>query len=271
MNAAIQISRLEKSYGGRPVLRGLTFHVKRGEIFALLGVNGAGKTTALECIEGLRRPDAGDITVDGRMGIQLQSASLPAHIRPMEAVRLFAEWNKAAADPSMLKSLGIPGLNKKPYAALSTGQKRRLHLALSLIGDPDVVFLDEPTAGLDVEGRLSLHDQIRELKARGKTIVLASHDMAEVETLCDRLAILHDGAVAFIGTVPELAKKAGARHTIRIRTDLGEEIHQSGDIGVDLPALLEDLKRRGTAVRDIQIDRGTLERYFIDMTRGDGR
>ena len=119
MNAAIQISRLEKSYGGRPVLRGLTFHVKRGEIFALLGVNGAGKTTALECIEGLRRPDAGDITVDGRMGIQLQSASLPAHIRPMEAVRLFAEWNKAAADPSMLKSLGIPGLNKKPYAALS--------------------------------------------------------------------------------------------------------------------------------------------------------
>ena len=189
------------------MLRGLTFHVKRGEIFALLGVNGAGKTTALECIEGLRRPDAGDITVDGRMGIQLQSASLPAHIRPMEAVRLFAEWNKAAADPSMLKSLGIPGLNKKPYAALSTGQKRRLHLALSLIGDPDVVFLDEPTAGLDVEGRLSLHDQIRELKARGKTIVLASHDMAEVETLCDRLAILHDGAVAFIGTVPELAKK----------------------------------------------------------------
>lgn len=271
MNAAIQISRLEKSYGGRPVLRGLTFHVKRGEIFALLGVNGAGKTTALECIEGLRRPDAGDITVDGRMGIQLQSASLPAHIRPMEAVRLFAEWNKAAADPSMLKSLGIPGLNKKPYAALSTGQKRRLHLALSLIGDPDVVFLDEPTAGLDVEGRLSLHDQIRELKARGKTIVLASHDMAEVETLCDRLAILHDGAVAFIGTVQELAKKAGARHTIRIRTDLGEEIHQSGDIGVDLLALLEDLKRRGTAVRDIQIDRGTLERYFIDMTRGDGR
>ena len=101
--------------------------------------------------------------------------------------------------------------------------------------------------------------------------MLASHDMAEVETLCDRLAILHDGAVAFIGTVPELAKKAGARHTIRIRTDLGEEIHQSGDIGVDLLALLEDLKRRGTAVRDIQLDRGTLERYFIDMTRGDGR
>lgn len=209
MKNAVEIRGLRKSYGAHEVLKGLDFRVRQGEIFALLGVNGAGKTTALECIEGLRKCDAGSIAVHGRMGIQLQSASLPEHIRAMEAVKLFAGWNKTAPDREMLAALGIDGLAKKQYYQLSTGQKRRLHLALALIGNPDILFLDEPTAGLDVEGRLSLHAQIRKLKARGKTIMLASHDMAEVESLCDRIGILTEGKIAFTGTVGELHEKVG--------------------------------------------------------------
>ena len=200
---AIEIKDLKKSYGDNAVLKGVNLTVQQGEILALLGVNGAGKTTTLECVEGLRSYDGGTITVNEKIGIQLQSSALQAYIKPMEAVKLFAKWNKAAPDSEVLKSLGIPELSKKKYADLSTGQKRRLHLALALIGDPDIIFLDEPTAGLDVEGRVSLHGQIRALKSQGKTIILASHDMAEVEDLCDRIAVLREGEIAFVGTVEE--------------------------------------------------------------------
>lgn len=160
MNKAIEIGNLTKSYGTHIVLNGLDFCIQQGEIFALLGVNGAGKTTSLECIEGLRKYDSGSITINGIMGIQLQSASLPEHIKPLEAVKLFAKWNKASLDKETLDALGIYEFAKKQYYQLSTGQKRRLHLALALTRNPDILFLDEPTAGLDVEGRLSLHEQI---------------------------------------------------------------------------------------------------------------
>ena len=183
MKDAIQVRELKKSYGSHIVLKGIDLQIERGEIFALLGVNGAGKTTTLECIEGLRKYDSGAITVNGKMGIQLQTSSLPAHIKPMEAVKLCAKWNKTKIDHVMLDGLSIKGIEKKQYIQLSTGQKRRLHLALALIGNPDIIFLDEPTAGLDVEGRLSLHEHIRNLRSQGKTIVLASHDMAEGVTL----------------------------------------------------------------------------------------
>lgn len=212
MNSAIQVRGLKKRYDSNIVLNGLDFEIEKGETFALLGVNGAGKTTALECIEGLRKYDSGTITVNGKMGIQLQSSSLPAHIKPMEAVKLFAKWNKAKIDDAVLNDLGIKGIEKKLYIQLSTGQKRRLHLALALIGNPDIIFLDEPTAGLDVEGRLSLHEQIRKLKSRGKTIVLASHDMTEVETLCDRIAILNNGNIVFCGTASELTDKVEKKY-----------------------------------------------------------
>lgn len=268
MNEALQIKELKKSYGDHAVLRGLNFSVIKGEVFALLGVNGAGKTTALECIESLRKYDGGSIVVNGRMGIQLQSASLPAHIKPMEAVRLFAKWNKVKVDHSMLAALGINGLAKKQYADLSAGQKRRLHLALALISDPDIVFLDEPTAGLDVEGRISLHDHIRKLKAQGKTIILASHDMAEVESLCDRIAILNDGKIIFLGTVAELTAKIGKRYILHIKTEQGDESVESDNIGDTMLALLEGFQQKGVAVLDIKIDRGTLEKHFIDIARG---
>lgn len=270
MNIAIQVNGLQKSYHSKTVLKGLTFDVRKGEIFALLGVNGAGKTTALECIERLRKYDSGKIVINGRVGIQLQSASLPAHIKPMEAVTLFAKWNQTKPDHSMLAGLGVKELAKKQYTTLSTGQKRRLHLALALVSDPDIVFLDEPTAGLDVEGRQSLHDQIRNLKAQGKTIMLASHDMAEVESLCDRIAILNEGKLAFLGTVAELRTKTGKHYTVQITTGQGSEQFETDHIADTLLGLLEDYKRKGVTVSDIQIDRGSLERHFMKIARGDG-
>lgn len=271
MSCAIEIDGLKKSYSGHAVLKGLHFNIMKGEIFALLGVNGAGKTTALECMESLRKYDSGSIVVNGRMGIQLQSSSLPDHIKPLEAVRLFAKWNKAEIDDSMLATLGIKELSKKQYIELSTGQKRRLHLALALVSDPDIVFLDEPTAGLDVEGRISLHDQIRKLKAQGKTIILASHDMAEVESLCDRFAILNGGVLVFLGTVAELTQKIGKRYILHIKTEEGEESFESDNIGDTMLTLLEDYKQRNINVLDIKIDRGTLEQHFIEIARGSGR
>lgn len=140
MTKAVQVCGLKKSYGTHTVLKDLNFGVNQGEIFGILGINGAGKTTAMECIEGLRTYDEGQINVQGKTGIQLQSASLPEHIRAMEAVRLFAKWNHCVPDEGMLKELGIPEFAKKQYYQLSTGQKRRLHLALALIRDPDLLF-----------------------------------------------------------------------------------------------------------------------------------
>ena len=267
MKDAIQVRELKKSYGSHMVLKGIDFQIEKGEIFALLGVNGAGKTTALECIEGLRKYDSGAITVNGKMGIQLQSSSLPAHMKPMEAVKLFAKWNKTKIDDAMLDGLGIKEIEKKQYIQLSTGQKRRLHLALALIGNPDVIFLDEPTAGLDVEGRLSLHDQIRKLKSQGKTIVLASHDMAEVETLCDRIAILNSGNIAFCGTASELTDRVGRKYFIHIKTQQGDNTYETDNIEDTLISLLNELKQKKIHVLDIKVDCGTLEQHFIEMER----
>ena len=268
MNEAIKTSNLTKSYGTHVVLDGLDFCVQKGEIFALLGVNGAGKTTSLECIEGLRKYDGGSVIINGITGIQLQSASLPRYIKALEAVKLFAKWNKTPLDKTMLDSLGIYGFAEKKYYQLSVGLKRRRHLALALTRTPDILFLDEPTAGLDVEGRLSLHKQIRHLKATGKTIILASHDMAEVENLCDRIAILSNGRIVFTGNARQLAEKTGRHYNITIQTGNGTEKYESGNIGDSLLTLLMQYKKNGETVIDIRIDRGSLEQHFIEITKG---
>lgn len=152
---------------------------------------------------------------------------------------------------------------------LSTGQKRRLHLALSLVSNPDIIFLDEPTAGLDVEGRLSLHEQIRKLKSQGKTVVLASHDMAEVETLCDRIVILNDGDIAFCGTASELTDKIGKKYSIHMKTENGCRVFEADNIEDMLLSLLAELKQKGIKVLDIKVDRGTLEQHFLEVAKGD--
>jgi len=219
MDVAIQVENLIKSYGPNTVIKDISFSVNRGEIFALLGVNGAGKTTTLECIEGIRKYDSGNIAINGKVGVQLQSSSLPSNIKALEAYQLFCRWNKVKANLDLFNVFELAHLKNKQYKEMSTGQKRRLHLALALISYPDIIFLDEPTAGLDVEGRVSLHTEIRKLKAQGKTIIMASHDMAEVESLCDKIAILKDGEIAFTGTTSELTSEIGAQCRVYIKTE----------------------------------------------------
>ena len=194
----VHVQGLVKRYGSVAAVNGISFEVNKGEVFGLLGPNGAGKTSALECLEGMRRVDGGTLSVngcdpqsDGRrlrqiLGVQLQSSSLPEGIHPEEAMRLICAWHGLPVRLDLLDRFGLDSSSKKQYSELSMGQKRRLHLALGLACDPAVVILDEPTAGLDVQGRAQLHDAIRELKATGVTILLATHDMAEAESLCDR-------------------------------------------------------------------------------------
>jgi ABC-2 type transport system ATP-binding protein len=266
----IQIEGLTKKYGRNTAVNNLSLSVREGEIFALLGANGAGKTTTLECVEGIRGYDSGSISIRGKIGVQLQSSSLPAGIKVTEAMRLFSKWRGAGVDGSLLAAFGLDGLRNKQYKDMSVGQKRRLHLALALIGAPDIIFLDEPTAGLDVEGRVSLHEEIRKLKARGKTIVMASHDMAEVEELCDRIAILKAGEIAFIGTVSELTAQIGVSCEIHIKTDRAEEVFTSENIGETLLAQLETYKRNQITVLDIKIITPSLEQRFMDIAKQAG-
>ena len=208
MKYAIQISGLRKNYGSTEVLKGIDFQVKKGEIFGILGVNGAGKTTTLECIEGFREYDSGEIRVDGKIGIQLQSASLPAYIKAGEAVRLFAKWNHAKPEPARLSALGISELEKKRYMELSTGQKRRLHLALALTGDPDILFLDEPTAGLDPRERVRIRENIRAM-AGGRIVLVSTHVVSDIQSVADEIILLKKGNAGDHGPVRSLCEKYG--------------------------------------------------------------
>jgi ABC-2 type transport system ATP-binding protein len=284
MTLAIKVENLIKSYGQNTVIKGISFDVKKGEVFALLGTNGAGKTTTLECMEGIRKYEHGRISINGNFGVQLQSSSLPANIKVLEAFTLFSKWNKSNIDLSLFESLGLSSIRSKQYCQLSTGQKRRLHLALGLIGNPDIIFLDEPTAGLDVEGRVALHEQIRKLKYNGKTIVLSSHDMAEIESLCDRLAILKDGKIAFIGTVRELTTQIHPKITLQIKT--GDPLKKTdfinstyiktennyhtfvtSNISEVLIELLTFLKSSSNPILDIRIIHQSLEESFLGIAK----
>jgi ABC-2 type transport system ATP-binding protein len=282
--AAIKVDSLVKSYGDNTVIKGVSFTVDKGEIFALLGVNGAGKTTTLECIEGLRKYEKGQITIDGKIGVQLQSSTLPPNIKSIEALRLFSKWSKTTIDNEMTHSLGLDDLKNKQYQSMSAGQKRRLHLALALIGNPDIIFLDEPTAGLDVEGRVALHAEIRKLKSKGKTIIMASHDMAEVEELCDRIAILKDGEIAFMGTSIELTSRVQSQKKILLKTvkpindyafsncnyveeEQGYQVFMAENIGEALHELLDRARDLQSNVLDIRIEHATLEQSFIDVSK----
>lgn len=205
-NVMIYVKDLSKNYGNIQVLSNISFHIQEGEIFAILGSNGAGKTTLLECIEGLREVTQGDIQCNGTLGIQLQNSTLPPDITPYEALQLYAAWNHTKVDSVHLKTLGITPFLHQPYSKLSVGQQRRLHLALALLTNSDILILDEPTAALDIEGRYVIHQEILRLKKEGKTIILATHDMNEVEQLCDRLLVLKRGKIAFQGTLHQFTK-----------------------------------------------------------------
>ena len=279
----IKVENFTKSYGSTPVIEDISFEIQKGEIFGLLGTNGAGKTTTLECIEGLRSYQSGTIQVNGKLGVQLQSTSLPKEIKPIEAIQMFSLWNKTTPNPDHLHTFGIDQIKDLQYHQLSTGQKRRLHLAIALIGDPDIIFLDEPSAGLDVEARASLHDVIRSLKQQGKTLIMASHDMAEVESLCDRIAILDQNHIAFIGTAAQLTSSVSALYNIHIKTDpilptnftfsefeqhkQDYAIFTTKDISQGLIELLQYANQNNHTVQDIKIEHATLEQRFIEIAR----
>ena len=210
---------------------GVSFEVQRGEIFGLLGPNGAGKTTTLESLEGLRAPDGGSLQVMGveparesrklrnLIGVQLQTSGLPDSMRVDEVMRFFCAYHGVAPNYHLLDRLGLAEKMSAQYHTLSSGQKRRLELAVAVAHTPPVVFLDEPTAGLDVPSRIELHDLMRELQTGGTTIVLATHDMAEAEKMADRVAILLRGRIAATGTPRELTATGAGLTKVSVLTE----------------------------------------------------
>ena len=296
--AVISIRGLVKRYGPFTAVDGLNLEVARGEVFGLLGPNGAGKTTTLECLEGLRRADGGTLRVAGcdpqadphglrrRLGVQLQSSALPDTIRAGEAIDLFRDRHGQTGKDDRIRRFGVGDFIDKQYRELSTGQKRRLNLVLAMINDPEVIILDEPTAGLDVQSRAQLHDEIRSIRGQGVTVLLATHDMAEAEELCDRIAILIRGRLAVCGT-PEQVTAAGSRRTaIRLRTSRGSllpgdidgadfvEARQgylewsSGDIESSIAAILGKVRQAGDAIEDLRVERPSLEERFLELVEG---
>jgi len=232
MRPVIQVSRVRKTYGSTVAVDEVSFEVNRGEIFGLIGPNGAGKTTTMECIEGLRTPDRGTISVLGldpfrqvyqlqdRIGVQLQQAQLQKRVKVWEAVDLWASLyqKKAIEGERLLEQLGLVDKRDAWFMNLSGGQKQRLFIALALINDPEVVFLDELTTGLDPQSRRAIWDLVRGIRERGKTVFLTTHLMEEAERLCDRVAIIEHGRIIDIDRPERLVARHCPERTVVLST-----------------------------------------------------
>jgi len=225
--AVIQVKNLRKSYGKIKAVDDVSFEVYEQEIFGLVGPNGAGKTTATKCIEGLRKPNSGNLTVldlnptsNGRalrkmIGIQLQESQLPARIKVWEAVSLFSSfYNKNIESEPLLKDLGLEEKKKSYFDKLSGGQKQRLFIAMALINDPELIFLDELTTGLDPQARRTTWDLISSVRNKGKTIFLTTHFMEEAEKLCDRVAIIDNGKIIALDTPRNLIRNISTENRL---------------------------------------------------------
>jgi ABC-2 type transport system ATP-binding protein len=232
MDAIVKVDGLRKNYGATVAVDGISFQVKEGEIFGMVGPNGAGKTTTIECLEGLRKPDAGTVRVLGvdpqhdsqtlreRTGMQLQQSNLPERMKVWEALDLYASFYPKAADwKELLVQLGLEEKRNTAFSKLSGGQKQRLFIALALLPDPQLVFLDELTTGLDPQARHAIWDMVRDVRARGKTVLLTTHFMEEAERLCDRVAILDHGKIVALDTPAELIRSLGAEERIVFSVD----------------------------------------------------
>jgi ABC-2 type transport system ATP-binding protein len=233
MRSVIQVSGVRKTYGSTVAVDEVSFDVNDGEIFGLIGPNGAGKTTTMECIEGLRKPDRGAISVLGldpfrdvyklqeRIGVQLQQAQLQKRIKVWEAVDLWASlYRKKTVDGErLLEQLGLTDKRNAWFMNLSGGQKQRLFIALALINDPEVVFLDELTTGLDPQSRRAIWELVRGIRERGKTVFLTTHLMEEAERLCDRVAIIEHGRIIDMDTPESLVKRHCPERTVILATD----------------------------------------------------
>ncbi|MFN8374793.1 MAG: ABC transporter ATP-binding protein [Anaerolineae bacterium] len=293
----VQVKNFRKLYAGGAGVENISFEVRRGEIFGLLGPNGAGKTTTLECLEGLRQPDSGtlrvldiDPTRDGRrlrntIGVQLQTSGMPDSITVSESMKFFCAYHHVAPRFDLLQRLGLQDKLNTQYVMLSGGQKRRLALALAVAHNPPLVFLDEPTAALDVQSRTELHDMMRELQKGGTTIILSSHDMSEVEKMADRVAILLRGKIAVSGTPRELTATGSGLTKISIHTENaslseaitlpavsqktakdGYDVYYSSDVAVTVMAILEFVKAHGDTLIDLRVERPSLEERFLEIT-----
>jgi ABC-2 type transport system ATP-binding protein len=232
---AVAIRGLVKRYAGRAVVAGLSFDVRRGEIFGLLGPNGAGKTTTVEIVEGYRRADAGDVRVLGldpvrdharlltRLGLMLQAGGVYPQAQPMEILRLFASFYAEPYDPDELLDLvGLRQVAGTRFKLLSGGEKQRLGLALALVGRPELLVLDEPTAGMDPAARVDTRRIIGELRAAGMTILLTTHDLADVERLADRVAFIDRGRLVALASPAELTAAAAPRFRFRLEAPLAD-------------------------------------------------
>jgi len=294
----IQVTGLSKSYGATRAADAISLQVYEGEIFGLIGPNGAGKTTTMECIEGLRRPDQGRLSVLGldpfrdsvalldRIGVQLQEAQLQKRIKVREAIALWSSLYRRPLDGcQLLTQLGLDAKANALFMTLSGGQKQRLFIALALINDPEVVFLDELTTGLDPQARRAIWDLVRGIRDRGKTVFLTTHLMEEAERLCDRVAIIDHGRIVDVDSPAGLVHRHCPERTVLIATDAEQAVDAlSGVAGVDSAArdganvvvrarsvevmtgLIRCLADRAIVVTDFRTIVPTLEDVFLKLT-----
>jgi ABC-2 type transport system ATP-binding protein len=283
-DATIVVRGLRKSYGDFEAVRGIDFEVSRGEVFGLLGPNGAGKTTTVEVLEGYRARTAGEVTVLGmdpghhsrelraRVGIVLQTTGLYRHIKVREALAHFGSMYPHPRSVDEVISLsGLEGKEDAPARTLSGGQLRRLDFALALVGDPELIFLDEPTTGFDPAARRNAWETIRSLKGLGKTVLLTTHYLDEAQALADRVAIIKDGRIVVEGAPRELSATAGtAPYRIAYRNGRGETIERETDDPTTLlHELTSDALAHGRRLEGLTVTRPTLEDVYLELTEGD--
>ncbi|MFF4415959.1 ABC transporter ATP-binding protein [Streptosporangium sp. NPDC001559] len=290
----IEVNGLRKKYRDRFVVDGVSFSVEEGEIFGVLGPNGAGKSTTVECVAGLRVPDAGTVKVLGglhrteikeQLGVQLQSSAMPAKIKVWEAMELYASFYRAPADwRALIERVGLAEKRDARYATLSGGQKQRLSIALALVGNPRVAILDELTTGLDPQARRDTWELIEQIRADGVTILLVTHFMEEAERLCDRLALIDagrlvavdspDGLIARVGESQRVTFRAPALFDTALFTGLpqvsgvrrdGSRIEVTGS-GELLLAVTTALVSAGIVPKDLRAEQATLDDAFLALT-----
>ncbi len=278
MTAAVRVHGLRKRYGEYEAVRGIDFEIRAGEVFGLLGPNGAGKTTTVEVLEGYRARDGGEVEVLGedpqragrawreRVGVVLQSSSLYPGLTVRESLRLFAGYYARPRDVGEVAR--IVGLDEKvdaPVRTLSGGQKRRLDLGLALVGNPELVFLDEPTTGFDPGARRAAWETIRNLRSLGTTILLTTHYLDEAEQLADRVAVLRAGEIVRVGSPAELTGES-AETEIRYRKNGREVVERSSDPTRRLNELTGDALARGERLEGLEVRRPTLEEIYLELT-----
>jgi ABC-2 type transport system ATP-binding protein len=278
MQNAVEVRELRKSYDGVEAVRGISFEIRAGEVFGLLGPNGAGKTTTVEILEGYRRPDGGDVSVLGvdprragpdwreRIGVVPQSGELYPNLTVIEHLELFAGYYTDPRPPREVMTLvGLEHKAGSKFRTLSGGQKRRLDLGIALVGDPELLFLDEPTTGFDPGARRAAWETIRSLRSLGKTILLTTHYIEEAQQLADRVAVLRLGEIVAAGTPAELTAAAPASR-ISYRVNGEEVVIETEDPVRFLHELTEGALRDGLRLEALEVRRPTLEDVYLTLT-----